>query len=382
MLSRVLPLHGPGGMAAAAWDLATALGASGADVEVLTTAGGEVAEPPPGVRVRALAAAPSARYSPQWWRGSRHALRDRPVDVVLGVSAAANALLGPSHRERGPVFVYQAHGTSLGEVASKLRAKRARALAGVPRQLCWTVRDRAYRRYDALAAVGAAVQTALESWPTSLLVGRTPVRLLPNGVDPGAFAFRPTARTALRSRLGIADGTPLLLFAGRLQADKGLATALDVCRGLRGGPRGVRLVVLGQGPDAGRLHRGVAADGLGQVITHVPAVRREEVADWLAAADALLLPTRRAEGLPLITLEALASGLPVITTPAGAADADLPCLRLAPDDVAGMVAAIRRLSSGAPRRSRLPPRFTLQASAERYLALFEELLAARGRMAA
>lgn len=382
MLSRVLPPHGPGGLAASAWDLACALGAAGAEVEVMTTAGGAPRDLLERVRVRALDA-PPGRYSAAWWRRTREAYAAcGPVEAVLGVSSAANALAALPRAGR-PVMVFQAHGVSVGEIASKLRARRLCALAGAPRQLAWAVfRDRAYRDYDAVAAVGEAVRRDLQAWPTSALLGGAPVRLLPNGVDPAGFAFRAGARAGLRRRLGVAEDAPLVLFAGRLQADKGLASALEVVRRLRARRSQARLLILGSGPERARLERTRAAGALAGGLLIQAAVAREEMADWLSAADALLLPTRRAEGLPLVVLEALACGLPVVTTPAGAADADLPCQRFAPFDLDGMAEALARLAVAAERPSRLPPAYTLEASAARYLALFEELARSRGRLAA
>ena len=80
-----------------------------------------------------------------------------------------------------------------------------------------------------------------------------------------------------------------------------------------------------------------------------------------------------------MVLEALAAGLPVITTPQGAADAELPCLRLPAQDLAGLAAAVARVDPRQPRDSRLPQSFTLAASAAAYLQLFEGLLARPAR---
>ena len=115
MLSRTLPPHGPGGLAAAAWDLARALARAGADIEVMTTAHGAPTEALAGLAVRALPVA-AGRYSSAWWRRSAEAYAQAGAgafDVVLGVSAAANALAA-RRRSRKPTFVFQAHGTSVG----------------------------------------------------------------------------------------------------------------------------------------------------------------------------------------------------------------------------------------------------------------------------
>ena len=362
MLSRTVPPQGRGGLAAAAADLAGAMAQAGAEVRMLTPA----LAPPPcidGVSMEAVVALPD-RYSPAWWKGSVQAFERMGAgrfDVVLGVSAAANALAA-RRRAGGPLFVFQAHGTSAGEVASKLRSRRsARAVAGAVRNLYWGLaRDRAYRDYDAVVAVGEAVRRQLGAWPTRALVGQTPVWLIRNGVAAVAFRFDPQARRRLRGRLGLAEGAPLALFAGRLQADKGPFTALEAFARARRRTPGLALAIVGGGPEQARLRRQVAGLELGGQVHLSGHVPRAELADWLNAADALIFPTRRAEGLPLVVLEALACGLPVLTTPQGAGDPELPCARFAAHDVDGFAEALGGLSTGPgprlPPAARLPSR--------------------------
>ncbi len=383
MLTRTLPPHGQGGLAAAAADLACAMARAGAEVHVLTPA---PASPPglDGVSVEAVDA-PPGRYSAAWWKGSLRAFErlgaDR-FDVVLGVSAAANALAS-RRRTGGPLFVFQAHGTSAGEFTSKLRTGRPRLVVGAAHNLYWGLaRDRAYRDYDAVVAVGEAVRRQLAGWPTRVLVGDTPVHLIRNGVQAGAFRFDPQGRRRLRARLGLAAAAPLVLFAGRLQADKGPLMALEAFAQAQRRRPELALAIVGDGPERERLQRRVARLGLdaqAHLAGHAP---RAELADWFSAADALLFPTRRAEGLPLVVLEALAAGLPVLTTALGAADPELPCMRFAARDVDGFAHALAGLASDQPRSSRLPAAFQLDQSARSYLDLFERLLCAPARRCA
>ena len=55
---------------------------------------------------------------------------------------------------------------------------------------------------------GAAVVAQLHARPTRALLGGAPVRLIPNGVDPQAFAFDAASRAGLRERIGAATGAP------------------------------------------------------------------------------------------------------------------------------------------------------------------------------
>ena len=362
-------------MAAAAADLAGALVRRGAEVRVLTP-GGATAAPPAGVCVEGVDA-PPGRYSRAWWRGSLeayHRLGADRFDVVLGVSAAANALAARP-RAAGPAFVFQAHGTSAGEVVSKLRSGRPRAVAGAVRNLYWgAARDRAYRDYDAVVAVGEAVRRQLAAWPTRALVGDTSVHLIRNGLEAVGFRFDPAVRARLRAGLGLSDTTPLVVFAGRLQADKGPQRALQAFALALPRRPDLHLAVLGDGPEAARLRRDVAALGLQARVHMAGHVSRGELAGWFSAADGLIFPTRRAEGLPLVVLEALACGLPVLTTPQGACDPELPCLRLEAGALERFAEALRHLPTGQPRTSRLPDAFHLDHGAQAYLALFDRLL--------
>ena len=133
-------------------------------------------------------------------------------------------------------------------------------------------------------------------------------------------------------------------------------------------------MLVGDGPERPRLERRINELGLQHCVRLVGSRPRAELVGWFSAADALLFPTHRAEGLPLVVLEALACGLPVLTTPQGAADPELPCDRIAADDLEGFAAALRRLSPRPVRPSRLPPAFHLDHSARAYLDLFERLL--------
>ena len=380
MLTRTLPPEGRGGLAAAGADLAGALVRAGAEVRIMTPRS-TPASLPAGVDVQALDA-PAGRYSRAWWRESLRAFEQigpDSIDVVLSVSAAGNALAARTGSVRaaalGPAFVFQAHGTSAGEVASKLSDPRPKAWAGAARNVYWGLaRDRAYRDYDAVVAVGEAVRRQLAAWPTRRLVGDTPVHLIRNGVDPSVFRFDMQARRRLRGRFDVPTSAPVAVFAGRLQADKGPLKALEAFRLALERSSDLRLVFVGDGPERTRLEQKVAAFGLQARVHLVGHASRNELCGWLSAADGLLFPTRRAEGLPLVVLEALAAGLPVLTTPQGARDPELACDRFPPGDREGFAAALARLSTGQPRGSRLPETFHLDHSARRYLDLFERLL--------
>lgn len=144
------------------------------------------------------------------------------------------------------------------------------------------------------------------------------VVLVPNGVD--LELFHPRRRGEARARLealGLASpGVPLVLFLGRNAELKGLPLLLEALAVLRA--RDWRLLAAGV-RDPGRWARRARRAGLDP--GRVRVLAELDAAAACAGADLLALPTRR-DPCPLVVLEALASGTPVVTSErAGSADA-------------------------------------------------------------
>jgi hypothetical protein len=172
------------------------------------------------------------------------------------------------------------------------------------------------------------------------LAGRTVGRVAerPMSVSSGAAANRRTiARALARADLDLSGR--LVLSVGRLVPIKGFdvlvrAAALAHARAATEGGR-VTVVLLGDGPERVRLE--TMARRLNVDLRLPGFVPRNEVGRWMAAADlyvqpSLRLTTGRTEGLPTATLEALASGLPVVASATGGL-AEVPgVIRIPPGD--------------------------------------------------
>lgn len=139
-----------------------------------------------------------------------------------------------------------------------------------------------------------------------ILCGRPPHFLLPRDE---------TARRRLRREWGVADDAVVAMTVGRFDHEKGYDLLLDALPLLRRAPAWKRLAFawVGDGPLRPRAERLARLVGDGRV--HVLGEHRD-VAPLLDAADLLVHPSR-AEGLPLVVLEAMAKGLPVIASPVG-----------------------------------------------------------------
>ena len=133
------------------------------------------------------------------------------------------------------------------------------------------------------------------------------VGVVPNGVvvPPEDPVARSNARLAKRRWLNLAPDAPMLVFAGRLDRQKGadLLPALALALWQQ---RGATVVALGEGELLKPLLR------LGEPLRLPGQVA--DVPDWLLAADALLMPSRL-EGCPLTFLEAAARRCPVLASP-------------------------------------------------------------------
>jgi D-inositol-3-phosphate glycosyltransferase len=149
------------------------------------------------------------------------------------------------------------------------------------------------------------------------------IRIIPPGVDHGLFSPRP--RDEARARLHLID-VRLLVFVGRLQAHKGpdlavraLAEAIardpagtaDVVLAIVGGPSGS-----GHGAEVARLMDLAAALGIGERVMLFPPQPQSRLADFYAAAEAVLVPSR-SESFGLVALEAQACGTPVVAAAVG-----------------------------------------------------------------
>jgi alpha-1,6-mannosyltransferase len=178
-------------------------------------------------------------------------------------------------------------------------------LAGAAGRICYRYCGQLYRKFDAVFALsenGGA--TKLRSY------GVEDVGTVPLGVELGDFG--PSRRDKkLRRSLGVTDGQPLLIYVGRLDAEKKPHIVAEAFRKL---PESLdaRLVLLGEGP----LRDEIAA--LKDPRIHTPGfVRdRQELAKWLASAD-VYVSAMADETFGVSIVEAQASGLPVVGVAAG-----------------------------------------------------------------
>lgn len=192
-----------------------------------------------------------------------------------------------------------------------------------------------------------STEEAIESqrfWPR----GRFRVVANPFVAPPQHGAAIEPLREALGER-------PSLLFVGRLIEEKGIfETLLAFSKLVRS--RDCRLVIVGDGPAAAEVARRVRDAGLQEKVILTGFLSGKPLLDAYQAADVFVFPSYR-EGFPTAITEALAVGLPVVTTRTrGMADHLIEgenALLVAPRDPIGLAAALERVLDDPELRQRM-----------------------------
>lgn len=216
------------------------------------------------------------------------------------------------------------------------------------------------------------------------LLSRSPrsngkVRCIACGLDLAEFAFRwPRAAD---------PGPPLILAVARLVEKKGLGDLILAAELLRRQGHSFHVQIIGDGPLRPTLDARVAERGLADRITLLGAQPQEVVRAAYERAAIFVLPCVLAgdgdrDGLPVVLLEAMASGVPVVSTSVVGIpeliDAERDGLIVPPNDAHALAAALARLLvdphlrdrlAGAAR-AKIEERFSIDRSADRLLAVF------------
>lgn len=161
------------------------------------------------------------------------------------------------------------------------------------------------------------------------------IHTIHNGIDIDAWPF---------ARRIAHDGPPRLLFAGRLEYEKGVQDAIAALGRIRRTHRGAVLTVAGDGTQLSWLREVARDHKVSRAVRFVGAVDRAGLADLMEDCDVMVLPSRY-EPFGIVALEAAATGAPLVTSTAGglgeAVTDRVTGLSFAPADVGGLTAAIR-----------------------------------------
>lgn len=228
------------------------------------------------------------------------------------------------------------------------------------------------------------------------LVNRTPLlarlrerrsdalAIVPFGVDVERFAPGPTP-ISLELRESWGEG-PTILFLGRLRYYKGLEYLIEAASSLE-----AKLVMIGDGLERARIES-MGRSLLGERFIFVPEVLDERVADTYRAADVFCLPsTSDAEAFGISALEAMACGVPAVTTEVGTATSAInkdgvTGFVVPPADPEALSAALTKILDdpslaaelGSAARKRVLQHYDRRVMLQRILHIYDQAIAEQG----
>ncbi|ODP33353.1 glycosyltransferase [Pandoraea sp. ISTKB] len=306
-------------------------------------------------------------------------LREWQPDVVHAHMVHANLMARVARWfVRMPVLVSSAHSRNEG---------------GRARMLAYRLTDRWTDLTTNVSDDAVAAFVAQGAAPAERIVS------MPNGIDTRRYRPDAQVRSHWREMLlgqkqadvdastNANAATPIVFAAGRMVEAKDYPTLIDAFAHVLNTLPDARLFIAGDGPLRTQIQARVEARGVSDAATLLG--RRNDVAQLMCAAD-LYVMSSAWEGLPLVIGEAMASGLPIVSTDCGGVreltgetrhntlvpvgdagalgDALLHHLRAAPDE---------RLAAGDANRQRIDERYSLDAIVTRWIETYTSLRDAR-----
>jgi glycosyltransferase involved in cell wall biosynthesis len=293
-------------------------------------------------------------------------LRMRRPDVLHTHTAKAGATgrVAAVLRGRGrPTVVHTYHGHVL---SGYFDSRREQVFRAAERVLA--------RATDALVAVSEEVRDDLVRFKVA---PRDKFVVVPYGFDLEARTGAVEDRARMRAEAGI-DDSFVIGWAGRLTAVKRPLDLVEVLARVDG----ASLVLAGDGELRAEVERAARSRGVTERLRVLGYV--DAIGSWYRAFDAFLL-TSANEGTPVVAIEALAAGVPVVATDAGGTatvvDNEETGLLVPVGDVEGLAAAVERLRDdtalrrafGDAGRSRMRERFSVDRMVDEIEALYERV---------
>jgi glycosyltransferase involved in cell wall biosynthesis len=157
-----------------------------------------------------------------------------------------------------------------------------------------------------LVAIGEAQAGELAA------VGLPAVEVIPPGIDLRHFI--PGDRVEARRRAGLPAGDGIVLYVGRLAADKNVETLLRAIALPSRHSRRTRLIIVGDGARREQLQQLSTDLGIGVATTFLPFVPHNDLPAYYQGCDVTVVPSDRLETFCMVGLEAIACGCPLVVS--------------------------------------------------------------------
>ncbi len=209
------------------------------------------------------------------------------------------------------------------------------------------------------------------------------VQVIYNGVD--LARFKPTAvkREEIRRKHGIPKDAIVALTVRRLVYKNGVDTLIDCANIAVKKNQRIVFLAVGKGPDTNSVQLQVEHLGIAENFKLAGFVSDEDLPSYYNAADLFVLPSKSGEGLPLVALEAMACGLPVVATNVGGIGEILMKnygKLVPPNQPESLAKAVLELGAAdfstqrRELRALVEARFSWDANVERLAQIYEELI--------
>ncbi len=338
-----------GGLGRHVGALALAQARAGHDVTVVTQTEGDPADDViEGVRVVRYPRRPGdlefrADTMLAWVKGLDHALDQgivrlagsAPVDVIHGHDWMVTTAVATAQRSWQVPVVATLHATEAGRHQGWL----PNALSREVHAREWELAHRATRVISCSAHMGWEVHRLFD-------VPQNRVDVIPNGIDQREWQIDADARHVARATYAGTD--PLIVFAGRLEWEKGVHTLIEAMPLLHRTMPDARLVIAGKGGREAELIEAARVTGVGDRIRFTGWLPEGDLHALVAAADVAVVPSLY-EPFGLVALEAAALDTPIVVARTGGlaeiADGDRVALTFTADDPADLAAVLSQALS-------------------------------------
>lgn len=161
------------------------------------------------------------------------------------------------------------------------------------------------------------VSNATRKYVLSLGADSDKIVVLHNGVDTHRFRPLDKSKEKIRKKLDISRNSKVALTVRRLVYKNGIDTLLKSAKSVVKKNSNIVFLIIGKGPDLSGTKERIQQLELEKNIKLLGFISDKELPAYYNAADFFILPSKSGEGSPLVSLEAMACGLPVIATDVG-----------------------------------------------------------------
>jgi len=237
------------------------------------------------------------------WRRSRQFYRQAEMDLAQSVGEF-DVIIGQMGCPGGYAAVKLARKYGKPSIVG-LRGSDVTSYLKIPilkRQAKWT-----YLHCDRIVTVSEDLKKQL----SYLKINSEKVSVIRNGINP---IFQITDKALSRKKLNLPD-KPIILFVGYLIPRKGVKYLINAIFKMKRHPD-CQLYLIGEGDEEANLKKLTVERDMSDRVHFIGEVNQSDMVTWYNAADLFCLPSLR-EGIPNVMLEALACGIPVVTTDIG-----------------------------------------------------------------